>query len=166
VAQWFASLARHHQAFAVNGVDLVDTDLPDVLSEDRSDAVDDYRGRLGRADAFVVVTPEYNHGYPASLKQAIDLARSEWRKPVGFMSYGGMFGGLRAAEQRRQVFAELHGTTVRDVVSLHNPWSSFDDGAEGQARPGADAAAQILLDQLEWWAVALPTAHDTIPYAA
>jgi NAD(P)H-dependent FMN reductase len=167
VARWFASLARDHRAFAVDVVDLVDADLPGVLTDERSEAVDEYRGRLDRADAFVVVTPEYNHGYPASLKQAIDLADIEWRaKPVGFVSYGGMSGGLRAVEQLRQVFAELHATTVRDVVSLHNPWSFFDEGAEEQARPGADAAAKILLDQLEWWAFALSTARAATPYAA
>jgi NAD(P)H-dependent FMN reductase len=121
--------------------------------------------RLEQADAFVVVTPEYNHGYPASLKQAIDLAKRPWQaKPVGFVSYGGLSGGLRAVEQLRLVFAELHATTVRDTVSLHSPWSAFEAGGAGPA--GADAAAQILLDRLAWWGSALRRARTALPYAA
>ena len=56
------------------------------------------------ADAFVFVTPEYNHGYPASLKNAIDYLNQEWRyKPVGFVSYGGVAAGTRSVEQLQQV---------------------------------------------------------------
>jgi NAD(P)H-dependent FMN reductase len=170
VARWFAALAREHGAFAVDVIDLAEADLPSILTDDagdRRDAVDDYRRRLERADAFVVVTPEYNHGYPASLKQAIDLAYTEWRaKPVAFVSYGGMSGGLRAVEQLRQVFAELHATTVRNLVSLHNPWTFFDDGAGVHEPPGADAAAKVMLNELEWWAVALRNARGAVPYLA
>jgi NAD(P)H-dependent FMN reductase len=76
--------------------------------------------RLANADAFVVVTPKYNHNFPAPLKNAIDWRYNKWRaKPVGFVSYGGMGGGLRAVEQLRQVFAELHAVTVRDAVNFH-----------------------------------------------
>jgi len=65
---------------------------------------------IGRA--FVVVTPEYNHGYPAPLKSLIDSVGREWQaKPVAFVSYGGVSGGLRAVEQLRQVFAKLHMVT-------------------------------------------------------
>jgi len=61
-----------------------------------------------RNDAFVVVTPEYNHGYPGPLKTAIDSVGREWHaKPVGFVCYGGLSGGLRAVEQLRIVFASV-----------------------------------------------------------
>ncbi|HEX6421755.1 MAG TPA: NAD(P)H-dependent oxidoreductase [Acidimicrobiales bacterium] len=167
VARWFADLARDHGAFGVDVVDLAAADLPVTLTRQATPAVEDYRARLDRADAFVVVTPEYNHGYPAPLKQAIDLAYTEWQaKPVGFVSYGGMAGGLRAVEQLRQVFAELHAATVRDVVSLHNPWSLFDDDARTHEPTGAEAAAKTMLDRLAWWARALRAARDAAPYAA
>lgn len=167
VAAWFASAAREHGELDLDVIDLADAGLPSVLSSKPSRAVQRYRQRLADADAFVVVTPEYNHGYPAPLKQAIDLAYEEWRaKPVGFVSYGGMSGGLRAVEQLRQVFAELHATTVRDVVSLHNPWSLFDEDARMHEPSGADAAAKTMLDQLVWWAAALRTARQARPYAA
>ena len=116
---------------------------------------------LDRADAFVVVTPEYNHSFPASLKQAIDLAHEEWRrKPVGFVSYGGLAGGLRSVEHLRQVFAELHATTIRDTVSFHAVWNSFDSDDRPSDPVRAHKAATIMLDDLSWWAGALRTARN------
>ena len=74
----------------------------------------------------MIVTPEYNHSFPASLKNTIDWFDSEWHaKPVGFVSYGGMAGGQRAVEHLRQVFAELHAVTVRDTLSFHMAWERF-----------------------------------------
>jgi NAD(P)H-dependent FMN reductase len=133
-----------------------------VLPREPGPDVRAYAERIDRADAFVVVTPEYNHSYPAGLKQAIDLVHAPWRrKPVGFVSYGGMSGGLRAVEHLRTVFAELHATTVRDVVSFHMAWQQF--GADGEPRDptACDAAAKKLLDDLVWWAAALRTARQT-----
>lgn len=89
---------------ALDVIDLADFDLPAVYPRQPGPAAKAFIKRIGRADAFVVVTPEYNHGYPASVKQAIDLPHAEWqRKPVGFVSYGGLAGGVRAVEQLRQV---------------------------------------------------------------
>jgi NAD(P)H-dependent FMN reductase len=167
VTRWFDSVARAHGGFDVEVTDLADAELPTTLTRRPARSVETYLAQLERADAFVVITPEYNHGYPAPLKQAIDLAYTQWQaKPVGFVSYGGMAGGLRAVEQLRQVFAELHATTVRDVVSLHNPWSLFDEDARVHESSGADAAAKTMLDRLAWWAVALRSARRAQPYAA
>ncbi|MFK0293394.1 NADPH-dependent FMN reductase [Streptomyces sp. NPDC090442] len=124
-----------------------------------------YAKRVEQADAFVVITPEYNHSFPAPLKHAIDLLRAEWQaKPVGFVSYGGISGGLRAVEQLRLVFAELHATTIRETVSFALPAGPFDD--EGQLHDPAPPAqaADALLRQLGWWAVALREARIARPY--
>ncbi|MDQ0700922.1 NADPH-dependent FMN reductase [Streptomyces sp. W4I9-2] len=76
---------------------------------------------LDRADAFVIVTPEYNHTFPASLKNAIDWYVDAWKaKPVAFFSYGGMAGGLRAVADLRGIFPGLHSVTVRDSVCFPN----------------------------------------------
>ena len=167
VASWFQHLARDHGAFSVDVIDLADADLPVILTRDSTPALDAYRHRLDRADAFVVITPEYNHGYPAPLKQAIDLAHREWQaKPVAFVSYGGLAGGLRAVEQLRPVFAELHATTIRDVVSLHNPWSLFDEDPRMDETTVLKAAAKTMLDRLAWWTAALSSARHASPYAA
>ncbi len=164
VGRWFVGQAELRHDMDVDVIDLDDIDLPVRLPRRGSPTLNEYISRLDRADAFVVVTPEYNHGYPAGLKQAIDLAHAEWRaKPVAFVSYGGMAGGLRAVEQLRQVFAELHTVTVRDTVSFHNVWSLFDESTGAPHEPDrCNAAAAGMLDQLAWWASALRTArHST-----
>lgn len=165
VGRWFAGEAAQHDGVDVDLIDLLEVDLPAALGEHPS--IEAYGARLADADAFVLVTPEYNHGYPASLKQGIDVASTQWNaKPVGFVSYGGMSGGLRAVEQLRQVLAEVHAVTVRDTVSFHNPWSLFgEDGALLEPH-GCDVAAKVMLDQIVWWGQALRTARADRPYGS
>lgn len=118
------------------------------------------RRRLGNADAFVVVTPEYDYGYPAALQFLIDTADVEWHaKPVAFVAYGGASGGLRAVEQLRLAFAERHAVTVLDTVSFANVDRRFD--ASGHLlQPYRPAKAMTaILEQLRWWAVALHAAR-------
>ena len=161
VAQWFAGQARQRADMLVDVVDLAELDLPSVLANQPSPAVEAYAERIEQADAFVVVTPEYNHSFPAGLKQAIDLLRTPWmRKPVAFVSYGGLAGGLRAVEQLRTVFAELHAMTIRETVSFHRFPELFDDRGELIDPTGPAAAAKVMLDDLVWWATALRTARE------
>ena len=108
--------------------------------------------RVASCDAFIVVTPEYNHGYPAPLKALIDSFGPEWHaKPVAFVSYGGISGGLRAVEQLRLVFAELHAVTIRESVSFAGAWEQFDpEGRTAQSRArralhGRDAPPPALV---------------------
>jgi NAD(P)H-dependent FMN reductase len=167
VADWFVKQARSRQDMDIDVVDLADVDLPLAYPRSPGPELGDYLARVDRADGYVVVTPEYNHGYPAALKQAIDLPRRQWRaKPVAFVSYGGLSGGLRAVEQLRQVFAELHATTIRDTVSFHMAHGAFDASGQPVESEGCTSAAQVLLDQLAWWATALRTARHDRPYPA
>jgi len=122
--------------------------------------------RLGQADAFVVVTPEYNHGYPAPLKALIDAHGAEWHaKPVAFVSYGGVSGGLRAVEQLRLVFAELHAVTIRDSVSFPAAWEQFDASGALRHPERAEKGMATLLARLDWWAAALRQARAEAPYS-
>ncbi|MEW6471144.1 MAG: NAD(P)H-dependent oxidoreductase [Actinomycetota bacterium] len=167
VARWIADHAAQRDDMDVDVIDLAEMDLPAAYPQRFSPAVRAYLARLDRADAFIVVTPEYNHSFPAALKQAIDLGGREWQaKPVAFVSYGGMSGGLRAVEHLRQVFAELHAVTIRDTVSFHNYGRQFDPSGQPLDAAGTGAAAKTMLDQLAWWATALRTARATRPYAA
>ncbi|AGL21590.1 NADPH-dependent FMN reductase [Actinoplanes sp. N902-109] len=120
--------------------------------------------RLDVADAFVIVTPEYNHSYPGPLKVLIDDHRAEWQaKPVAFVSYGGLSGGLRAVEHLRPVLAELHAHTVRDTVSFHGGRQCF--GVDGQPTdPASTAAMRRMLDGLAWWGSTLREARALRPY--
>jgi NAD(P)H-dependent FMN reductase len=157
-------LGEHNRDISTYVIDLADLDLPESLDGSGDAAV--FAKRIDAADGFIIVTPEYNHGYPGALKTAIDTARDEWRaKPAGFVSYGGTAGGLRAVEQLRLVFAELHVVTVRQVVSLHWVHDVFDE--HGVLRdPAAAAAARTMLAQLGWWAGALRNARAECAYDA
>lgn len=163
VADWFAATARRRPEFDVGVLDLADTPLPQDLSGGPD--ADAFTRRIGAADAFVVVTSEYNHGYPAALKTAIDTVKREWRtKPVGFVSYGGLSGGLRAVEQLRQVVVEVHMVPVRQSVSFHRVKHAF--AADGTTSDEAAIdGAERMLDQLAWWArtVRTGTALDRYP---
>ncbi|MFB6948952.1 NADPH-dependent FMN reductase [Streptomyces niveus] len=170
VSDWFVSRAAGRTDFTVELIDLADTDLPTALSFKPAAPVRDQLAkithRLAEADAFVVVTPEYNHSYPASLKTLIDWHFAEWQaKPVGFVSYGGVSGGLRAVEHLRQVFGELHAVAVRDTVSFHNAAALFDDEGRHLDPDRPHAAATSMLDQLAWWGLALRDAKSVRAYA-
>jgi NAD(P)H-dependent FMN reductase len=157
VADWFVGQAKQRTDVTVDVVDLADTPIPSAPFADR----------IAAADAFVVVTPEYNHSYPGPLKHAIDSVGAGWRaKPVGFVSYGGMSGGLRAVEPLRVVFAELHTVTIRNTVSFHFAREQFDEHGTPRDPDAVNAAADVLLDQLAWWAQALRAARAARPYVA
>lgn len=167
VAAWFAAQAMRRPDVEVDLIDLLETRLPANFPAHADPAVEEYRQRIGAADGFVVVTPEYNHGYPAPLKQAIDLVHAEWQaKPVAFVAYGGMAGGMRAVEQLRQVFAELHAVTVRDTVGFHGVHGCFGPSGSPLDEEGTTLAAKVMLGQLLWWVEALHTARALRPYAA
>ncbi|KUL72786.1 MULTISPECIES: NADPH-dependent FMN reductase [unclassified Streptomyces] len=157
VSRWFLSEIGQRDDMETHVIDLSEPVLADELklTLEQSDAPTLAR-RIGGLDGFVVITPEYNHGYPAALKLAVDYVYREWRaKPVGFVSYGGMAGGQRAVEQLRQVFAEMHAVTLRDTVSFHMAWERFDDDGRPHDEDGSAKAAAVLLDQLAWWGLTL-----------
>ncbi|MEU3019961.1 MULTISPECIES: NAD(P)H-dependent oxidoreductase [unclassified Nocardiopsis] len=162
VSRWFLSLAASREGMALDVLDVSELDL----DGGHGTPLDGFSPRIGAADGFVVVTPEYNHGYPGPLKSAIDSARKEWfAKPVAFVSYGGMSGGLRAVEQLRAVFAELHAASVRTSVSLHNAQRTFAAGSgPGPELGGARDAVEEMLDQLAWWALSLREARARRPF--
>lgn len=172
VADWVVGHIDQRDDMRADLVDLVETPMPTVFpafgqapSEEVGALLGAVSPRLAAADAFVIVTPEYNHSFPAPLKNAIDWHNEQWHaKPVGFVSYGGMAGGLRAVEQLRVVLAELHAVTIRNTVSFHNYGQIF--GSDGKPTdPGSDVAAKSMLDQLTWWARALREARRVRPYS-
>lgn len=167
IARWFDRQAGLRDDLKLDCIDLADFNLPAAYPEIATPGIQAFLDRIDAADGFVFLTPEYNHGYPASLKQAIDLARDEWHaKPVAFVSYGGLSGGLRAVEQLRQVMAELHAVTVRDTVSFHMAHRQFNERGELMEPDAANLAAHVMLDHLAWWAETLRDARAVRPYAA
>ncbi|MFE4212148.1 NADPH-dependent FMN reductase [Streptomyces sp. NPDC056844] len=175
VASWVAEQAAAHGAFDVDIVDLADIDIPlELPAASPKYAGDDYPRPAGMAaltsalegaDAFVVVSPEYNHSYPASLKAAIDWHFTQWTaKPVAFVSYGGAAGGRHAVLHLENVLTELHAVTIRDGLAFPNYYTAWEDGRP--LDPEAPGYAKTLLEQLAWWAGALRTAREANPYPA
>lgn len=160
VAQWFASVATQDSRFVTTVVDLIDLNIAPSLDGGADAAA--FAGAIAKADAIVVVTPEYNRGYPGPLKNAIDSTVAPWAgKPVGFVAYGGSSGGRCSVEQLRNVFAELNAMTVRDIVSFIQVWDEFADGPVPTNAERAERAAGSMLDQLAWWSAALTPARQT-----
>ncbi|MCI4341430.1 MAG: NAD(P)H-dependent oxidoreductase [Thermoplasmata archaeon] len=133
---------------------LLDEPMPPSMGQYTKDHTKAWAAKIASFDGFIFVTPEYNHGIPGSLKNAIDFLFKEWNnKAAGIVSYGSV-GGVRSAEQLRQVFGELQIADVRASVSL----SLFDDFEHFQTfkpRPMLEAALEPLFDQVLAWAGAL-----------
>jgi NAD(P)H-dependent FMN reductase len=155
-AKWIAAEAGKREDFDVDVIDLAEVWLPDVPPE-RLDgppprAVTDLAPWLARADAFLIVTPEHNHSFPASLKSVIDWYIDEWKaKPVAFVSYGALAGGLRAVADLHAILPGMRAVTVRDSIAFSNYWERFDDEGHPKDPEGCAAAAKTMLDQLAWW---------------
>ncbi|MEV5839909.1 NAD(P)H-dependent oxidoreductase [Nocardia sp. NPDC052112] len=175
VANWFVEEAARHGRFEIDLIDLAQADLPLALpavspamepDPQRPAGMIDLSKRLGAADAFVILTPDYNRSYPAALKAAIDWHFTQWdSKAIGFVGYSGASGGLLAIEHLRQVFNELNAHTVRNYVSFPRYYLLFDGEGKLVDPTEPAAAAQEMLDQLHWWASALAAARS-IPAVA
>jgi NAD(P)H-dependent FMN reductase len=172
VADWFLGLASRRLDLWIDPIDLARTQLPGRLpvrrprDGDYPDEVMPFAERIARADGFVVITPEYNHGYPGALKNALDLVNAEWRaKPMGFVSYGGPAGGIRAVEQLRQVAVELHLVPLRDAVAIPMARTAFgEDGAPADPDGLIADSVHTLFERLVWWSRALAAARRVAPY--
>jgi NAD(P)H-dependent FMN reductase len=166
-AQWIVEEARTREALDVELVDLRDYPLPffeqaippGLQGPKGYDdpAIRKWQAKVIEADGFIVCTPEYNHGYPAVLKNALDHVYYDWnRKAMAFVSWGGA-GGTRGVEQLRLVAIELGLAPVRPAVHIQSPWF-IKEVSELKTEPN-DRAAKTLLDDLPWWTQALKTAR-------
>jgi NAD(P)H-dependent FMN reductase len=156
IANWVLGRAKNRTDAEYELIDLKDFELPVLTSAtvpmaaDRqydSDAVTDWSRALDACDAYVIVTPEYNHGVPGALKNAIDSVGPELTgKAVGMVGYGGD-GATRAVEQWRNIFANFHMVTVRQQLPISLMEEFADDGAfvPADRRTGE---LDALLDQL------------------
>ncbi len=156
VAQWFSQRAREHAGFEVELVDLAEVNLP-LLDEPNHPRLHQYThehtrawsATVARGEAYVFVHPEYNYGLNAALKNAIDYLFGEWQyKAVGFVSYGGVSGGLRAVQMIKQVVTALKMVPVQEAVTVPFVAKFIDDEGRFQATPILDASATALLDEL------------------
>jgi NAD(P)H-dependent FMN reductase len=168
-AHWIHDIAQKRTDLSFELIDLRDHPLPffnEPLSPAwapvKNEAAQRWANKLATLDGLIVVTPEYNHGPSAVLKNAFDYAYKEFiRKPIGFVGYGGV-GAARAIEQLRLVATELQMAPVRNAVhigmvefmGIWKQGKSFDDYQH------LAQSANGLLDDMAWWAKALKTARE------
>lgn len=163
VAKWVYQLAGKRSDAEFELVDIQDYRLP-LLDEPVNPSRGQYSkphtkawaAKIAGFDAFVFVTPEYNHGIPGALKNAIDFLFKEWNdKAAGFVSYGGA-SGARAVEQLRLVMGELMVADVRAQVLL-SLFTDFENFTTFKPGPQHEQALSAMLDQVVAWGTALKT---------
>lgn len=173
VCNWFMPIVRSSGSFDVEVLDLREWQLPffqetiatvgdfqnPVYSEP---IVKQWNDKIKEADAYIIVTPEYNHSIPGVLKNAIDSVFFSFafrQKPVAFVSYSiGVSGGLRAVEHLSAIMIETEAVPVRTPTVIPFVTSAFDD--KGQPNnPAFDRGMTVMLDDLAWLAKALKDAR-------
>jgi NAD(P)H-dependent FMN reductase len=161
IAKWVYAIGEKRGDAQVKLVDLLDFDLP-LLDEPISPIMDQYSkphtlawaSTIAPFDAFVFITPEYNHSTSGALKNAIDYLFKEWtNKVAGFVGYGGA-GGVRAVEHLRLVMAELQVATVRNQVML-SLFTDFENFSAFKPAAHQEAAVNAMFDQVVAWGAAL-----------
>ena len=156
VARWFHERAVAHGGFDVQLVDLAEVDLPFMdepkhprFREYSKQHTKDWSATVQAADAFVFVMPEYNYGFNAPLKNALDYLYHEWAyKPVGLVSYGGVAAGTRGAQMVKQVLTTLKMTPLTEAVSIPFVATLLDEHGVLQANETMERSAGTMLDEL------------------
>lgn len=162
VADWFEVQARQHGAFQIEVVDLAEVNLP-FLDEPKHPRLGEYvhdhtkawSATVSRGDAYVFVTPEYNYGFNAALKNALDFLSAEWAfKPALIVSYGGVSAGTRAAQMLKLVLGALRVTVAGDVnIPFVGKLQQADGSIDGSDH--LNESARTMLDEI------LRVANDT-----
>lgn len=163
IASWFESVATSQGSYDVKLVDLKELDLPlfnepnhPMRGEYIFDDTKKWSATVSRADAFVFVMPEYNHSFNASLKNAIDYLHREWNyKPVSFVSYGGVSGGMRAVQSLKPTLTALGMYPLAEQVAIPAFQQYLDDNGIFQPAAGLDDVAKSMLSNLARWTEAM-----------
>ena len=161
VAQWVLKLAQTRKDAEFELLDpaafnlpLLDEPVPPSMQKYSKDHTKAWSAAVARFDAYVFITPEYNHGPAAALKNAIDFVYHEWtNKAAGFVSYG-TTGGVRAVEQLRQVMAEIQIADVRGHVSL-SLFTDFEKFTTFTPAASHEPQLMVMLDQVVTWGTAM-----------
>jgi len=163
VGRWVQQAAEEHGGFDVELVDLAEVGLP-IFDEPNHPRLGqyvhqhtkDWSATVSRADAFVIVTAEYNHSFPAAVKNALDHLFGEWAdKPVGLVSYGGVSAGLRAAAALKPVLSALRMVPVVEAVSIPLFQQFLTEDGEFVPNDQVAGSAKAMLDELQRLTTAL-----------
>ena len=165
VAAWIAERAREHDGFDVQVTDLAELNLPLLdepnhprLKEYVNQHTKDWSALVDGSDAFIFVIPEYNHGFNAATKNAIDYLFHEWQhKAAGVVSYGGVSAGTRATQMLKQVLTALKIMPVPEAVNIPFVFQHLDEDKRFKPTEMIDASATAMLDELQRWTESLAT---------
>lgn len=165
IADWVVATLNDVDGVEADLIDLAETALPaDTLLYPGGGPKTEVADRIEAAEAFVFVTPEYNHSYPASLKRLIDWHYTPWMlKPATVVAYG-VQGGYAAIEHLRGVLAELNMVTTRRCLGLAAPWQSLDDDERFAPDEGTTRGLASTLAELAWWTDTLTEARNNRPF--
>lgn len=170
VSKWLMSQLAQRENIEVELLDLKDYSLPffdesnspeGLAGKYNNDVAKAWSAKIASKDAFIVVTPEYNHGTSAVLKNALDWLYGEWaKKPVAFVSYSpNAAGGVRAVEQLRQNVIELQMAPLRESIHITYVLDTFDE--DGNLQQGHfNERLEKLIEELSWWSKALKNARE------
>jgi NAD(P)H-dependent FMN reductase len=162
VAAWFYDHAIKNGSFEVELIDLAEVNLP-MFDEPKHPRfgqyvhqhTKDWSATISRGDAYVFVVPEYNFGFNAAIKNAIDYLNKEWQyKPLGFVSYGGVAAGTRAVQMLKQVTSALKMVPMTDAVHIPFVAQFLDEERVLQPNEIMENSAVALLNELSRWAPA------------
>ncbi len=167
VAKWVYQVAKKRSDAEFELVDikdfnlpLLDEPMPPIMGQYSKPHTKTWAAKIGSFDAYVFVTPEYNHGTSGALKNAIDFLFAEWtNKAAGFVSYGGA-SGARAVEQLRLVLAEVQMATVRNQVLL-SMYTDFENFSVFKPESYKEESVNAMLDELIAWGGVLKTLRKT-----
>ena len=167
-AKWLHELASNHSDHTFSLVDIADFNLP-LLDEPVPPAAGNYQNEhtkkwaaeIAQYDGFVIVTPEYNHSVPASLKNALDYLYAEWNdKAVAFVGYGAEAGGARAIEHLRGIVAWLKMVDLSTNLTIHNYWGQLDEAGNWTPSEDQITKANELLAELGSWSDRMRTIRN------
>lgn len=159
IARWIKAFAQRDNQYDIELLDLAEINLP-MMDEPNHPRLGKYQhehtkawsAKIAEADAFIIVLAEYNFGYPAPIKNAIDYLFNEWQnKPVAFVSYGGVSGGLRATQMLKQVVTTLRMVPIVEQVNI--PFFAKmirEDGAFHPDEIIVKSAAAMMKELARW----------------
>lgn len=168
VADWIAKVAQKHESFNIEVLDLAEIDLP-MMTEPHHPSLKNYEhdhtkawsAKIDEADAFVFVTAEYNHSYPAPLRNALHYLSQEWAyKAAGIVSYGGVSAGTRSYKDLKSDLSTLKIAALLEAVHIPFFTQFINENNLFVPNEELEKSADAMLDELERWSAGMKVIRE------
>lgn len=170
IGKWITDLSKNIEGFEVELIDLGELNLP-MMNEPNHPRLGQYQYEytkkwsetINESDAFIIVLAEYNYGFPAPIKNAIDYLFNEWKyKPVGIVSYGGVSGGLRATQMLKQVVTTLNMMPLSEQVSIPFFANYMNEKGNFKGDEKLNNSAINMMQHLYKWSTTMKKMRETM----